>query len=173
LVWDTQEAAVETMHKQVTVEAGGRKAEVDEKLAPLIAATWEAGVSTQASCENYQPGMVWVVFPSPEEALAFMNLVTVYEQGPDTLYARMTNGCYTSDLATPPWSLGIFADDDALFYEEDEDGGIEEGHDGVPDVVFRVKVLFPRCDLPVIVERLRKHNAQRAAARAKGVARGR
>jgi hypothetical protein len=44
---------------------------IDEELAPLIAKLWDAGVKTTSCCQEREPGVAWIQFPSPAEAMKF------------------------------------------------------------------------------------------------------
>lgn len=59
-------------HKQVRLVGPGIDFEVDEGIAPLIAALWQRGYKTTGSCEH-QPGTdaAWISFESEEDAEAF------------------------------------------------------------------------------------------------------
>jgi hypothetical protein len=47
-------------HKQVKIRLGSRAAEVDEGIADLILALWEAGIGTIMSCQENYPGVAWI-----------------------------------------------------------------------------------------------------------------
>src|SRR5688500_168585 len=61
-------------HTQVLVEWQGRQAEVDEGIAPLVLACWQKGIDTVMSCQDDRPGVVWVMFPSSDDAKRFLDL---------------------------------------------------------------------------------------------------
>ena len=88
-----------TQHKQVAIEWRGRRAEVDEEMAPLILALWRAGISTTLSCQENRPGIAWIAFATPEDARRFLNRVAVY---PDAADLREVNG-RTSVGNVPFW----------------------------------------------------------------------
>jgi hypothetical protein len=54
-------------HPTVTLDG----IEIDEELAPLIRKLWDAGVKTSSCCQEGEPGVAWIQFPSPAEALRF------------------------------------------------------------------------------------------------------
>ena len=155
-----------TQHKQVPVEWRGRRAEVDEEMAPLILALWRAGIATRLSCQENQPGIAWIAFATPEDARKFLNRVAVYPDPADlregdgrtyvgnvpfweTLYGRIT-GC--GDEGN--WDYRVWVDD---FGVSEELVGDELGttHVGPADFEFNVSIRFPRTDMPLILERLK------------------
>jgi hypothetical protein len=67
-------------HVQVAIQVGRRRAEVDEKIAPLIEAVWRLDLDTMGSCEarpeDYQyPGMAYIWFPRLKDAKRFEELL--------------------------------------------------------------------------------------------------
>jgi hypothetical protein len=181
-----------TMHKQVEIAAGGHKAEVDEELAPVIQALWRAGIGTRASCQEWQPGRAWILFPGPGAAKRFLDLVvedlpgeddpTFYDRAlrflpvPDDelsakerLYERVTG-----DAGAWGWEYSVRVEDDGATIEEDGDDGadwVRRGDVGTATVTrtgsadfrFQASVYFPRTDIPFIAERLRAEARATAA----------
>lgn len=68
-------------HREVPVVApSGAVIDIDEAIAPLLAAMWRAGVSTQNSCEAHVDGLVYVVLSDMadlERLLASVSLGTL------------------------------------------------------------------------------------------------
>jgi hypothetical protein len=146
------------IHKAITVEVGSWREEIDEAIAPLIHAIWLAGIETVMSCQGNGRGPVWIAFPDEANLVAFLNCVAEYEGGVDTLYNRM-NPRWTGKTSLKPWEYEIYPVD-AAFYEEDsdDDGDSPERHLDPPDFFFFYSVRFPRGDLPVVLERMKRHN---------------
>ena len=48
--------------------------EVDEGIAPLLIALWERGIQTTLSCQENQPGIIWIEFAGSREVEAFLQL---------------------------------------------------------------------------------------------------
>lgn len=64
-------------HHPALLIKGKRHIEVDENIAPLIAALWDAGIDTSNSCEDLGgKGNVWITFPTGVELDAFSALGT-------------------------------------------------------------------------------------------------
>jgi hypothetical protein len=153
-----------TGHKQVPVAWRGRRALVDEGIAPLIEALWQADLETVNSCEENRPGNAWVQFLTAEDAATFLNIVAEYEEGVDVLYNRMHprwRPLDGSELSAPDWEYDALPEDGGIVWDEDEGGDVDEWHTGRNDFFFSVSVRFPRADLPVVLGRLTRHNKAR------------
>jgi hypothetical protein len=154
-----------TEHKQVTVAWGGRRAEVDEELAPLILALWKADIDTWNSCQENRPGIVWIQFPTTDDARRFLNRVAEYPPDsdrdrandrpgegdgpfPEALYDRVV-GCGSDE----DWEYDTLLDNEAVEVEVVDDERIER-RTGPADFYFSVSVRFPRTDLPVVLRRV-------------------
>jgi hypothetical protein len=141
-------APMTTQHKQVLVCVGHRWADVDEGIAPLIEQIWLADIDTALSCHENQPGLVWIFFPSPGGARRFLNIVAPYERDADSVYQRVLRSDYDSPQA---WIIDAFHED----LLEDEH------HQRRQKWTFSVSIRFPKSDMPVLMARLRQHNARR------------
>jgi len=153
-----------TTHKQVFVRVGDMEAEVDQGIAALIREIWKAGIGTLNSCQENQPGIVWIEFVTCEDARCFLNIVAAYEDGLDTLYNRARQGWNPideDDMMHPFWSYDIHPEDLALQEEIDDAGDVlAETHPGAPEFEFSVSIRFPECDYPLVLKRLKEHNAK-------------
>lgn len=138
---------VKTGHKQVCVRVGHREADVDEGIAELIEQLWLADIGTGLSCEENQPGIAWIDFDTPRDARRFLTIVVKYESGADSLYKRATES---------EWQYDIHLADYAMFGEDFDQ------HPGRTEFCFSVSIRFPRTDMPVLLERLKRHNLRRA-----------
>jgi len=132
-------------HKTVLVEIGPWKEEVDELLAPLIAAMWEREIETNMSCQEVEPGIAWIEFASVSDLIEFLNCVADYEPGVDTLYNRI-NYRLTGATSAPVWEYQLNPLD------------VSEGDERQPppDFLFTAGLYFPRCDLPTLLTRLKR-----------------
>ena len=65
-------------HKQTRVFYPGYREyiEVDEGIAPLLLALWDAGIMTCNSCQENEPGIVWIEFYSIEDVEKLLSLIT-------------------------------------------------------------------------------------------------
>ncbi len=138
-------------HPAITISVGAWREEIDIELAPLIREVWVAGIETFMSCQETVPGISWIEFPSVVELLRFLNLVTRFEPGIDTLYNRI-NYQRTGQLSAPTW-------DYQLRLLDILDGQEEQTVDGYAILEATVGVYFPSTDIPVLVERLKEFNA--------------
>ena len=141
-------APVTTEHKQVPVSVGHRWSDVDEGLAPMIEQIWLADIDTALSCQENQPGIVWIFFRSASGARRFLNIVAQYEREADSVYQRVLR---SDDDSPQAWSIDAFHED----LLEDEH------HQRRRRWTFSVSIRFPRSDMPVLMARLRQHNARR------------
>jgi hypothetical protein len=62
-------------HRAARLKVGDREASVDRKLVRLIRAMWVVGIETSQCCEENEPGIAWIQFPSAPDALRFLTLV--------------------------------------------------------------------------------------------------
>jgi hypothetical protein len=153
-----------TNHKQVHVSVGYMEEDIDEGIAPLIEQLWMAGISTDNSCEENQPGIIWIEFSTTRDAARFLNIVAQYEEEIETLYNRARHGWRPvdeKDMPLPLWEYDICPDDLALELDFDENGDVvEELHPRPPHFTFTVSIRFPKADYPLVLERMTQHNAR-------------
>jgi hypothetical protein len=142
-------------HKQVEIRWGDGRAEVDEKLAPLILALWKAGINTSYSCQGNM-GMAYIQFPTAWDAQKFLNLVAVYpaEDVPfaKTLYGRIV-GCWSRHN----WQYDLRPNNESVFVDDKGNAFVADP----ADFEFRVGVRFPPKDIPVVLEQIRQRRARR------------
>ncbi|NQT40161.1 MAG: hypothetical protein HQ581_21900 [Planctomycetes bacterium] len=137
-------------HTTVVVQLDDWKEEIDEVLAPLIQEIWMAGISTVMSCQEVEPEVAWIEFPSIEELFRFLNLITRYEPGVDTLYNRILHQL-TGPMSAPAWEYQLNLMD--IF-----EGQEEQIIDGLACFDAMAGVYFPTSDIPVLLQRLRALN---------------
>lgn len=137
-------------HTTVIVQVADSKAEIDEALAPLIQELWRAGITTTMSCQELEPEVAWIEFPSIEELFRFLNVTTRYEPGVDTLYNRILDQL-TGPMSAPTWEYQLHLMD--IF-----EGQEEQIVDGLACFDAMVSVYFPTTDIPVVLQRLQAFN---------------
>ena len=82
-------------HRQSTIRhRSGRPIAVDAKIAPLLAALWNEGIDTANSCEEEEPGVIWIEFEAFEGLRRFLEMVvsrlSLRNEGREDMYDRMT-----------------------------------------------------------------------------------
>lgn len=69
---------VRSHHKTKRLKFGSMEADVDLPIAPLILRLWKNGIWTCQSCEENEPGVVWIQFPEHEDAKRFFDAVSLH-----------------------------------------------------------------------------------------------
>ncbi|MFO1045411.1 MAG: hypothetical protein U0941_26835 [Planctomycetaceae bacterium] len=143
-------------HETITVIVENRRGEIDLEIAPLIREIWLAGIETMMSCQEVSPGIAWIEFPDVEELLRFLNRVTPYEPGIDTLYNRICHQI-VDPTSRPHWEYHLNLWDMFQGQEEQRDHG---------EVSFfaTVGVYFPKLEITLLIERLRFFNSVNGSA---------
>jgi hypothetical protein len=152
------------VHPLKTVTVGEMSAEIDEMLAPVIEATWRAGIHTLTSCQDAgESNESWIeILPHMadyvakhrgwafidfdlDDGLAFLGALA--RSGTrDAFYVRMVHWA-----APDAWRINAKPFDRAMFNEK------------LPSS-FQLRMLqvtFPQYDIPEIVRRLEEHAAGR------------
>jgi hypothetical protein len=65
-------------HEIKKLKFGGMEADVDLLIAPLILRLWKHGIKTCQSCEESEPGTVWIQFPEYEDAKRFFDAASLH-----------------------------------------------------------------------------------------------
>lgn len=112
-------------HKTVSVRYKGMDVRIDEMLAPLIKKLWQYGILTINCCQENRPGIAWIQFASPFDALNFLNVVAPKK---NLMYDRMT-------------CEGEFGSWEYKCHVRDEQGEFN----------FAISIRFPLTDLPAIM----------------------
>ena len=145
-------------HPGVVVRVGETATVIDAAIAPLIREMWVAGIRTVMSCQETDPGQAWIEFEEVGHLVRFLDIVTRYETGADTLFNRVAHE-WSGDTSVPSWEYQL---------NPLEFGGC--GGDDRPGrpcaFAFTVGVYIPHADLPVVQERLERYNRRMAAAAA-------
>lgn len=124
------------------VRVGRMIAQVDVMLVPLIKTLWQHRVLTCNSCQENRPSIAWIQFPTPFDAMNFLNVVAELPTPKqikdysfwDTQYGRMTRE-------------GQFAEWEYKCHVRNEGE-----HYGEVDFNFAISIRFPHCDLPSIMK---------------------
>lgn len=106
------------------------------------------------SCQETDPGIAWIDFDSMDDLQRFLNLVTRYEPGADTLYNRITYQL-SGDVSSDYWIYQVNWMD--LNEEEEEEQEQEQEGRACGDEAFLVAtigVYFPVTDIPVLLDRM-------------------
>ena len=143
-------------HSAVIVAVGPWREEIDEDLAPLIREIWKAGIETLMSCQETEPGIAWIEFDSIPELLRFLDLITTYEPGVDTLYNRIHHQL-TGPMSAPTWEYQLNLMD---MFEGQEEQLIDQR--ACFDAT--VGVYFPQTDIPRLVDCLESFNGTASQA---------
>jgi len=137
-------------HPVVDLQYQGESVEIDEVMAPLIKAIWDAGIETMMCCQEAWPGLAWIEFTSVDEALKFLNIAVVYDDTKDSLFARASMHSLSSGNC-PDWEYQLNVMD-ALELEPPRKKGSE--------AYFwaSVGIYFPHEDMEVILQRFLDFN---------------
>jgi hypothetical protein len=133
-----------SQHPQVQIKHGSWSADVDEEIAPLILACWRADIATSNSCQENQPGIAWIEFPTALDAEHFTTTVV---RDIDDLYWR----AFPNDDGEVHWEWAAVPGD---LGEELNEVTHEIERIGPPDILIAVSVRFPRSDIPLLTEKL-------------------
>ena len=102
------------------------------------------------SCQETESGIAWIEFDSMDDFLRFLNIVTRFEAGADTLYNRI-DFQLTGDISKPLWRYQV----NLLDLEADEPGRADGN---MAYFQATIGLYFPHEDLPIILERIQAHN---------------
>lgn len=144
---------MDTEHKQVAVDCFGTTVEVDEGLADLLQEIWKAGIDTELSCQENQPGVAWIEFSGTTDAEFFLEIIS--EHCGAELYDKITqcNPIEAWDYAAHPNDLSM---------ERTVNG--DKRLLAKPAFCFSISVRFPVIDIPLVLAILRKYNEKMGVA---------
>lgn len=147
-------------HKTVHIMWGQWEGDIDEGIAPLIHELWKAGLLTLNSCEENQPGIMWIEFADVPAAETFLDIVTEYDPSPDSLYSRIRFGWTQrrKDDVPGTWLFDVGLDDMAVEYMEIDEDTIDERSTGPCSFIFSLSVRFPETDYPTLLNRMMVFN---------------
>lgn len=143
-------------HEQTAVIHPGENStmDIDEGIAPLILAMWEAGIMTSSSCQEIEPGIMWIEFPSSEDLEDFLTLLTLVlddEQlfSSDAYASLRTRMQGRADGSTCPWR-----------YEAHPLECRDDIYSAVSiccGIALTVSARFPAQDYPLVIELLGRY----------------
>lgn len=149
-------------HRQVTVRYRWQVAPVDEGIAPLIKELWIADIDTLMSCQQNTHGRIWLCFPGMGYINSFLNIVARYEEGEgdDKLYWRIK--CeFDPPGPLPNWEYSCSPIDYALVTEIFDDDTEHCSYTPPAAFDFSMSVRFAPQELPIVLQRLKEHNASK------------
>lgn len=131
-------------HKTVRVRYGSMDAPIDIMIAPLIKELWKRDILTMNSCQENKPGIIWIQFISPGDAIHFLDLAGQIPSKKDlktykfwdTMYGRMTHAGGFAQWEYDCWVQNVG----------------EKNH--CIDFRMAISIRFPQTDLPEIMERI-------------------
>jgi len=144
-----------TRHPQARIEHGGKSADVDEEIAPLVLELWRANLWTIASCQDLG-GRVSIEF---EDGRTPRHFSTSSLTGAAATSIRSTTGSSWKKNPTTGSTSGDIASGNTELGDR-----LTTRKQGPPDFEFwGVAVRFPRSDLDEALRRVRDFNAAQAS----------
>lgn len=126
-------------HEQVCVEhPDGWVADIDIKIAPLIKALWEMGIDTFNSCQDNQPGVIWIEFSTAKDLTRFLTMV-ISKIPVDDLYCRIFDS----------WQYSVLLDDSREYYDS-EVRDIRFDETGECEISMSISLRFPISDYELV-----------------------
>lgn len=130
--------------------------EVDTGIAPLLLALWDAGVMTCNSCQENEPGVMWIEFYSAEDAENFITLLMVAlrdqivrrPEGDDWLYLRILG---EDGEEREPWRYEVHPN---VCREHLNSDAFDLDISALSAIAFTVSIRFPAADYPKVLELL-------------------
>jgi hypothetical protein len=139
-----------TRHREVAIEYGELRADVDEPLAPIVLRLWQLGIPTTGSCQGpwQDQSHGYIQFETADGATRFLALIAAAsERGRHSLSQRVLGGMY--------------ADPDVIGEDELWDFacwpvpvGRPYDRAGLASFTLAVEVHFPPTDIPLIARRV-------------------
>ena len=115
--------------------------EVDERIAPLLEAIWNYGIITCNSCQENEPGIIWIEFLAAVDAEAFLTRVVsgldpINRPDADNwLYSRITG-------VVGGWRYSAHPHD-AREYIDEENSTIELNASESCAIALSISIRFP------------------------------
>lgn len=116
--------------------------DIDEGIAPLIAALWERGIDTMMCCQENYPGCMWIQFPNSIDAEKFLDLAAPERN--DLRERVIQEHSFMGD-----WDYDIDLIDVSEWYNP-ETGEIERTGEP-PAYLFTVSIRFPVTDYEAVL----------------------
>ena len=120
-------------HRQVKVDCpydGRGYTHVDRGIAALLQKLWARDIPTINSCQENQPGIMWIEFANTAAAEAFLGTIAAEDRS-----------FYVNDAEE--WDLRFVPDDVNEVYDEDSD---EMVPGDTANIVLRPSIRFPKSD---------------------------
>lgn len=125
----------------------GAMIEVDKGIAELLSALWAHDIMTLNSCQENEPGIIWIEFQTTDDAAEFLQLAVPSRKGGRRgLYSRAYQYGWGHD-----WRYDIHLLDLA---ERTNAATDEIKYDGPPEYHFSISVRFPVADYPLILKNI-------------------
>ena len=139
-----------TEHKQVLIENPvGEFIPIDEGISELIKELWKRDIYTYNSCQENEPGIIWIEFANSYDAKVFLDTIMLkaYEDEGygDELYFRM----YVNTFHEKDWQYDVCVIDYNEIIDEEKD---ELVHVGIPDIGFPISIRFPISDYHMVLK---------------------
>lgn len=147
-------------HETKTVTVRDIEAEIDVEIAELIGSIWTAGIQTTNSCQENQPGLAWIDFPTAFDAADFLNAIAgEFDEVNDSLYNRIRREWEPTDASNIEWwQFDSSPWDSSVIQTFVGDNEIEELSSGPANFVFSVSIRFPRSDIGTVTRRMHRFN---------------
>ena len=144
-------------HSQVVIidPVDGSETKVDEGIAPLIRLLWSADLRTTNSCQENEPGVMWVEFLHVGYLEDFISMI-IAELGDnymahDWLYSRiLVTGEDPHD-----WEYNTYPFDTREYLDEENDM-VEVDYSEPCKIIFTASVRFPVTDYDIICSLLKR-----------------
>jgi hypothetical protein len=118
-------------HKQIYIEHGRNRAEVDEGIDKLILSIWQLGINTSNSCVENFPGVAWIQFDTEEDLRLFcFALITIDKYKYRDKFEFQVN-TIPKVKRTGNWKIDLNISEGVNFISEDEvegNGTIDLGY---------------------------------------------
>jgi hypothetical protein len=150
--------------EQVFVCDGNVEASIDEGIAPLIRELCLADIKTRKSCQEVRPGFAWIQFRTLDDATEFVDIVRDDRDGTDTLSERIGRQSDADEQTRALfWEYGLHPVESQELLQEDDSDMERCNRCGGPICAFLLlpSIIFPVRDIPVLLERMRRHNRER------------
>jgi hypothetical protein len=112
---------------------------IDEKIAPLMKAIWDLGIQTENSCQENEPGLIWIEFFTSRDLEIFLRAAIPVRN----------IGFHESVLIQNSWKISAAVEDIAYRIIDDE-----IKHFNPPDYHVSLSLRFPIEDYEQVLANL-------------------
>ena len=137
-------------HEQVSVN--GKL--VDKGIAPLLKLIWKHKIETTNSCEDNQPGLIWIEFLNMKNLTKFLNLIAKYPNKNEVFWKTMYSRIMGNSDEKDNWKYDIHPINWGVDEEIVDDEAIET-FSGKHDIDFTISVRFSKKEVPEIMKALK------------------